>query len=185
MDWQAFEDGMRRWFSYVSAIALDDVVWSGRPVGMLGYPHAYLDALPTGSQGGGTDEQRLESQGSGQPARVRLTGNRRLTLQCRVVSRSALPDERALVYLEHVRDAMALPSTQQVFERLGVGFIECAALVPLRRVSSKREQNEASMDILLNAALDKLTSETVGTIEHVRVGGTVNETIPIPPRVIP
>lgn len=184
MDWQAFEAGMRRWFAYASAIALDDVQWRGAPEGMTGFPRAYLSTLHNAA-GGGTDEQRLERQGDGLPARVRLTGNRRLTLQCRVESRSALPDERALVYLERVRDAMALPSTEQAFERLGVGFIECAALVPLGRVSSKREINEASLDILLSAALDKQTSETVGTIEHVRVGGTVNETIAIPPRVIP
>jgi hypothetical protein len=184
MDWQAFETGMRQWFAYASAIDVEDVQWRGAPEGITGWPRAYLSTLANAT-GVGTDEQRLARQGAGQPARVRLTGNRRLTLNCRVESRSALPDERALVYLERVRDAMQLPSTQHAFERLGVGFIECAALVPLGRVSSKREINEASLDILLSAAIDKQTSETVGTIEHVRVGGTVNGTIVIPPRVIP
>lgn len=184
MDWQAFETGMRQWFAYASAIQVDDVLWDGAPEGMTGYPRAYLGVLQN-SRGVGTDEQRLESQGAGKDARVHLTGNRRLTLRCRVQSRSALPDERALVYLERVRDAMALPSTEQAFARCGVSLVETAALVPLGRVSSKRKENEASLDILLNGALDRDTSETVGTYERVRIAGSTVDGIAIPPRTIP
>lgn len=184
MDWQAFETRMRQWFAYASGITLDDVVWKGAPEGAIGRPCAYLSTLGHATAAG-TDEQRLVSQGAGKDARVHLTGNRRLTLHCMVRSRSHLPDERALVYLERVRDAMALPSTELVFSQLGVGFIETAALVELGRTFDRRQESEASMDILLTAALDKATSETVGTIERVRIGGTVNATITIPQRTIP
>lgn len=182
MDWQAFTIGMRQWFAYASGI--DDIVWKGEPEGAIGRPCAYLSTIGH-APGLGTDEARLQSQGAGKDARVQLTGNRRLTLHCMVRTRSHLPDERALVYLERVRDAMALPSTENVFKRLGVGFIETAALVELGRTFDRRQESEASMDILLTGALDKATSETVGTIEQVRVGGTVNETITTPSRVIP
>jgi hypothetical protein len=184
MDWQAFEIGIRQWFAYASGISYDDIVMEGAPEGMIGRPCAFLSVLANAT-GTGSDEQRLASQGAGKDALVHLTGNRRLTLHCKVRTRSHAPAERALVYLERVRDAMELPSTQQTLARIGVGFVQTEALVTLGRVFDKRQESEASMDILLTACLDKATSETVGTIEQVRISGTVNGTITTPSRVIP
>ena len=190
MDWPALYEGMRAWFALRSGIVIDDVIWAGEPEGMRGDPSAYLKFLAHGGAGT-TDEVVYDAQGTGLDALVGVRGDRTLTLSCRVQSREQSPTGRAFVALERVRNALQLPSSQDTFRALGVGLIGTAVLVDLGRVWDKREESHAVLDIRLTAAVDTLSDtddalqDTVGTIEHVIVSGTVNPpAISIPPQLI-
>jgi hypothetical protein len=187
MDWQAFADGIKAWFALHSTIPEGDVQWKGEPEGWLGRPCGFLNVLAHASAGG-TDEVRLIDQGAGEDAAIRLTGHRVITLSCQVRTRDQMPTGRACVLLERVRDALYLPSSQAVFQSVGVGLIDTVALIDLGRTFDKRAESAALLDIKFSAVLDSLPAETLGTIEQVRVGGTGGTgtgPITIPERLIP
>jgi hypothetical protein len=179
VNWQDFADGTRAWVASTSKIHIDDVVWTGEPEGMLGRPCARLNLLganpPVSS-----DEVRLVSQGPGEDAAVRIVGNRAIILNVLVQTRDGTPWGRAFRYLERLRDALFLPSTQQLFSELRVALEGPGVLVDLQRFVDFRRESAASLDLRMNYAFDTmcecgegLTPETIGTIEHVRVAGTV------------
>ena len=189
MNWQALHDGLRAWVAARSGISVDDVVWAGEPEGLIGRPAAWLKIRQ--SSGAGSDEMRFERDDEGQP-RVRITGNRSLTLSIRVRSRDASPNARPYALLERVRDALQLPSSQQAFAALGVGVVGALALVDLGEVRDHREETEAVLDLQLTAAADFTAGaddgEVIDTIERVGIGGSVTagpSTIVIPDRQIP
>jgi hypothetical protein len=186
MDWQAFADGMKTWIARTTAIQLDDVYWEGEPLGMLGYPQARLNLL--GSPGYGisdvalnSDEVRLVPQGPGQDALVRIVGNRAVTLQAIVNTRDGTPWGRAFRYLERIRNALYLPSTQTLFSDLGIGLDGPGVFIDLNYMWDFRKESSASLELRLlyaydtmcECGADDMPAETIGTIEHVRVSGTV------------
>jgi len=204
VDWQAFADGMKTWIANTTRIQLDDIYWEGEPLGAQGYPKARLNLL--GSPGYGisdvalnSDEVRYVSQGPGKDALVRIVGNRAITLQTIVFTRDGTPWGRAFRYLERMRDALFLPSTQQLFSDLGFGLDGPSILVDLNHVFDFRKESSASLelrllygyDTLCECGADDLPAETIGTIEHVRVSGIVGapfnldtQTIIVPERQI-
>jgi hypothetical protein len=186
MDWQAFADGMKTWIAKTTKIPLDDIYWEGEPLGMQGRPCARLNLLGSPGYGIsdialGSDEVRLVSQGPGQDALVRIVGNRAITLQTVVFTRDGTPWGRAFRYLERMRDALFLPSTQQLFSDLGIGLDGPSLLVDLNHVFDLRQESSASFELRLLYAFDTMCecgaddvpAETIGTIEHVRVSGKV------------
>lgn len=186
MDYRAFTDGMRAWVAQNAGIGIDDVTLAGDPIGVVGPVRASLRVLRNGS-GVGTDEVRPTLQTDPtKDARVRVVGNRVLTLSIQIRTRGELAaDGGAYQYAELLRNALALPSTHDTFDSLGVGFIDVAALQDLGRVFDNREEAGALLDIRLSGAVDWLSSETMGRIEHVQVQGTVNGSIPSAARTIP
>jgi hypothetical protein len=180
VNWQDFADGMRAWVARTSKIPIDDVVWTGEPEGMLGRPCARLNLIGANAPVS-NDEVRLVSQGPGQDAAVRIVGNRAITLNVLVQTRDGTPWGRAFRYLERLRDALYLPSSQKLFGDLNIGLDGPGVLVDLQRFVDFRRESAASLDVRLLYAFDTmcecgegLTPETIGTIEHVRVAGTVN-----------
>jgi hypothetical protein len=186
VDWGAFSDGMRTWIGKTAKISVDDVVWTGEPEGMLGYPRARLNL--NGSTGLGisdialgNDEVRLVPQGPGEDAIVRIVGNRAVTLQILVQTRDGTPWGRAFRHIERIRDALFLPSTMQLFSDLGIGLDGPGVPIDLLRLFDFRKESSASLelrllysfDTLCECDADTMTPETIGTIEHVRVAGTV------------
>lgn len=180
MDWQVFADSMRSWVASTSHIPCADVVWTGEPEGMLTRPCARLNLL--GANAPVTnDEVRLVSQGPDQDAQVRIVGNRAITLNIIVQTRDGTPWGRAFRYLERIRDSLYLPSTQSLFAKLNVGLEGPGILVDLLRFFDFRKESAGSLDVRFLYTFDTmcecgeaLVPETIGTIEHVRVAGTVN-----------
>jgi hypothetical protein len=185
VDWLSFADGMRAFVAHSSKIQIDDVVWTGEPEGMLGRPCARLNLLGSNGLGIsdialGNDEVRYVSQGPGQDAAVRIVGNRAVTLNIIVQTRDGTPWGRAFRYLERIRDGLFLPSTQALFSDLRIGLDGPGVLIDLQRLFDARKESAASLDLRLLYAFDTMcecgegmTPETIGTIEHVRVAGTV------------
>lgn len=181
MNWQLFADVTRTWVACTSQIVIDSVVWTGEPEGMLPRPLARLNLLgapyPPGS-----DEVRYVSQGDGQDAAVRIIGSRAITLSILVQTRDGTPWGRAFRYLERVQNSLALPSTYNTFAKLGISLEQPAGmLVDLLRFHDFRKESAASLDLRMAYAFDTmcecgeaLVPETIGTIEHVRVAGTVH-----------
>jgi len=186
MDWRTFTDGMRAWVAQQAGIGFDDVFMGQDPVGFVGPVRAELRVTRNGSATG-TDEARAELQSDpDKDARVRVTGNRVLTLSIQIRTRGELAaDGGAYQYAEQLRTALALPSTHDTFKSLGVGFIDVAALTDLGRVFDSREEAGALLDIRLSGAVDWLSPETMARIETVRVQGTINGTIASAERTIP
>jgi hypothetical protein len=176
MDWLALADGLRAWFAARSGIPIDDIMWQGEPQGMSGRPAAWL-SLTGIAAAGDTDEVRYVSQGEGKDALVRLTGNRLITVSCRVETDDMSPLGRAHVILERVRDGLSLPSSQDMLGSLGLGLVGTLALVDLGRSYDNRARSVAAMDIRFTRTLDSTDDadesgeglvETVGTIEQVQ-----------------
>ena len=186
MDWRSFTDGMRAWVAQGAGIDLDDVQLAGDPIGMTGPIRAELRVLRNAS-GTGTDEVRAAlPTDPTQDARARVCGNRVLTLSIQIRARGELAaDGGAYRFAEQLRNALALPSTHDMFRALGVGFIDVAALADLGRVFDNRQEAGAVLDIRLSGAVDWLSPETMSRIEHVRVQGTVNGSLPSAERTIP
>lgn len=199
MDWQAFADGTREWIARATTIQIDDVIWKGEPLGMLGKPCAILNL--NGSTGLGlsdialgNDEIRLVSQGPGADAIVQIVGNRAITLNIIVQTRDGTPWGRAFRYIERIRDSLFLPSTQALFDSLGIGLDGPGTPIDLQRIFDFRQESTASLDLRLLYAFDTLCDcgadtmfpETLNTIEHVRVAGTVYgpDLISVPERQI-
>lgn len=169
MDWRSFADAMAAWVASNAQIDLGNVNWAGDPIGMLGRPCAEL-SITRNASGVGTDERRYESAGADKDARLRLCGNRVLTLSIVVRARELMSDGGAYIYCERLRDALGLPSTELIFRSVGVSLIDVAALVNLGRAFQGRSESGAGIDLRLSGALDWLTSERVPTIERVTVG---------------
>lgn len=175
MTWQALQDGLHAWFVAASGINVLDVFWDDEPEGFLGRPYAMLK-LRSHNTAGGSDEIRYDSNGPDADASVVAVGNRTMTFSVRVRTRDAAAEARPYALLERVRAQLELPSTQDAFAAVGVGLIGTAALVDLTRVWDRRREPEALLDLRLSAVSDTSDlgiDESVGTIEHVRVGGTV------------
>lgn len=186
MDWGTFHAGMRKWVSDSAKIQIDDVIWEGEPEGMVGRPCARLDLNGTAAIGISdaalnNDEVRLVSQGPGQDAVVRIVGNRAVTMTILVITRDGTAWGRAFRFIERIRNALFLPSTQLLFAALGVGLDGPGVPIDLQRFYDVRKESTASLDLRLLYAYDTFCEcdidtpvpETVGTIEHVRVAGTV------------
>jgi hypothetical protein len=188
MDWQLYADSVRCWIAERSRIPVDDVTWEGEPVGMLGTPNASLRLLGNSgpySQLLTSDETRYlaatdPANPTGLPI-VQIIGNRAFTLSIVVTTRDYTPWGRAFRYLERVRDSLSLPSTLSLFSSLGVSLDSPAELVDLQRVFDKRQESQASLDLYMQYAFDTLCEcqadgsdvETIDTIEHVIVSGSV------------
>jgi hypothetical protein len=169
MDWQLLHDGLRAWFADVSGVAINDIAWAGEPVGMRNYPMAELTLLGQSAEPG-TDEVRRTVAGA--DLAVEVVGNRRMTLNCKIISRDQRPAYRAYALLELVRGRLYFPSSQATFRGLGVGLRESVALVDLGRTYDQREESVASLDVAFNWVSAQV-DVPVGTIESVVWGGTV------------
>lgn len=180
MDWQELQDGLKAWFVAQSGLDVRDVIWDDEPVGYTGIASATM-RLRSHNTAGVTDEVRYESQGPDEDATVAALGNRSMTLSIKVRTRDADPDTRPYAILERVRDRLELPSTQDALDALGIGLIGTAALVDVSPVRDRRREPTAVLDLRMSYTSDTseatpapTPADTIGTIEHVEIGGTVS-----------
>lgn len=175
MTWQALQDGLKAWVATSSGINADDIFWDDEPEGFHQFPLGIL-RLKQHNSDGGSDEVRYESNGPDEDASVVAMGLRTVTLTVRVRTRDSVADARPYAYLDRARACLELPSAQDAFRALGAGLISSTANVNLTRVYQGRRQLEEAFDIRFNVVSDTAAlgiEETIGTIEHVKVRGTV------------
>jgi len=198
MDWQAFEDGMSDWVAKHAHIERADVVWDNQPLGMLGRAFCVLSQLGNAS-GSSFGLERFPDEVRYHPpatpdadATVQIVGLREFTLQIRVVTRDWSARGKALRYLERLQDAIYLPSSQALFAELCVVVASRGNLIDLSRTFDHRVESMGTLDLhmlypfdtLCECGADTMTPETIASIEHVRVAGTVY-TPPLPPIQVP
>lgn len=178
MDWQALQDGLAAWLAAESGMLVGDVLWDDEPEGYIGLATATL-RLRAHNSAGGSDDVRYGAQGPNEDATVSAVGNRSMTLSIKVRTRDASGATRPYSILERVRDRLELPSTQDAFDALGIGLIGTAALVDVSPVRDRRREPTAVLDLRMSYASDSseaspAPADTIGTIEHVHVSGTVS-----------
>lgn len=178
MDWQALQDALKVWFVAASGLNADDVVWDDEPEGFTGFASARLRLKSHSAAGGMSDEVRYTAVAPDTDAEVRALGNRVMTFSIKVRTRDAAGPERPYAILERVQNQLELPSTTDAFDAINVGLIDVAALADVSPVRDRRREPTAIMDLRMSYASDSSETtpapvETIGTIEHVEIGGTV------------
>jgi hypothetical protein len=189
MTWEAIQCGLTALVAKLIGTEPEAVAWEGEPVGARDFPQVDLKLWSRSAPEVSEDEVRYVDQGDDTDLAVQLLGERVLTVTVVARAREQLPDARAWALLERLRDRLALPSSLAALAALGLAFREVGDPLDLSDVRNQRQESVAALELQLNyTSCVADPEETVGTIEHVEIGGTAHDgatTITVPEQILP
>lgn len=145
IQWTLIQRQLKQW--YGDAIRLP-VRWKNEPDTFKGKPHGTLRINSVRTLG--NDQKRAkfdDTAAAGSELTYELVGDRLFSVDLRVHSRSQLPEEHALVFMERARTLLRAPWAYDLFRAAGISINEVLASLHLDHDFQDRVESEAVMEI--------------------------------------
>lgn len=175
IDFKKIQKTLEKWFS--DQTGLRQVVWDGDSRENLKTPYGELWIRSI--IGLGVDENRSvldESQDTGRELVYTTVGQRQLTVQCKITTRTNDPECKAHAYMEKLRTSLAFPSVKQLLADNQMSFARAGgmAVMSLSPVQ-KRDETVAVLEFIFNTtACVTESSEQTTVIEQYGVSSDVD-----------
>ena len=145
--WATLEDAIYTWF--VAASGLSRVYWAEQNVPQRDETFAVLKIIAGPIQVGTADQVALTTNLAAPGAEVVHTvhGDREMTLNCQVVSRTITSANTARDYLSKAQTGLFLPTRRAALQTAGWAPIDAGAITDLTALMGPDFHSRASMDV--------------------------------------